>query len=112
MRDRFGDLDLRQPIIHPDRNMTRELRHLTIGDEGADGDEAAVARREIGTEPEIAEQDVSRVLSNARKHRTELVAHTLCAIGLGSLVERQQRGGRCRELIGPDVSLGEDTLRY
>ena len=46
MRDRFGGLGLRQPIIHPNRNMTRELRHLTIGDERADGDEAAVARRE------------------------------------------------------------------
>ena len=51
MRDRLGDLGLRQTIVHPDRDMAGQLRDLTIGDQGADRDQAAVARREIGTQP-------------------------------------------------------------
>src|SRR3954453_18057742 len=43
MGDGFGDLRLRQPIVHPNGDMTGELRDLTGGDERADGDEAAVA---------------------------------------------------------------------
>ena len=67
MRHGLGDLGLRQAIVHPDGDVARELRHLTIGDQCADGDEAAVARGEIGTQPQIAEQNVGRVLSPHRR---------------------------------------------
>ena len=51
MCDGLCDLGLRQAIVHPDRDMAGQLRDLTIGDQGADRDQAAVARREIGTQP-------------------------------------------------------------
>ena len=58
MGDGLRDLRLRQAIVHPDRDMTCQLRDLTVGDQSADRDEAAVARREIGTQPQVAEQSV------------------------------------------------------
>ena len=51
LADLDGDLGLRQAIVHPDRDVPRELRHLTVGDQRADCDQAAVARREIGAQP-------------------------------------------------------------
>src|SRR4051794_31199651 len=48
MRDGLGDLGLRQAIVHPDRDMAGQLRHLTVGDQGADCDQASVARGEVG----------------------------------------------------------------
>src|SRR3954452_6382677 len=83
-----GDLRLRQAIVHPDRDMAGQLRDLTVGDQSADRDQAAVARREIRTQPQVAEQDVGRVLHDAGKDCAELVADALCAISLGGLVER------------------------
>ena len=99
MRDGLRDLTLRQAVVHADRDMARELRDLTIGDQRADGDETAVPRREIGPQPQVAEQHVGRVLNDAREDRAELLADALCAIGLGGLVERQQRGRRRRKLV-------------
>src|SRR3954469_2148379 len=51
MRHGLGDLALGKPVIHPNRDMARELRNLTACDERADRDEAAVARRKIGAQP-------------------------------------------------------------
>ena len=45
----LGDLRLRQPVIHADRDVPRQLCDLTVGNERTDGDEAAVAGREVGT---------------------------------------------------------------
>ena len=53
MRDGLGDLGLRQAIVHPDRDMAGQLRDLTVGDQSADRDQAAVARREMGTQPQV-----------------------------------------------------------
>ena len=44
MRDCLGDLGLRQAIVPPDRDMAGQLRDLTIGNQGADRDQAAVER--------------------------------------------------------------------
>jgi hypothetical protein len=99
MRDGLGDLGLGKAIVHTDGDMAGELRHLTIGDQSADRDQAAIARREVGSEPQIAEQDVGRVLHDAREHCAELIIDALGAIGFRGLVERQQRGRCGRQLI-------------
>ena len=67
MRHYLRDLGLSQPIVHANRDVADELPDLTVGDERADRDQTAVARREIGAEPQVAEQDISRVLHDARK---------------------------------------------
>ena len=89
-----------RPLFIP-IGMAGQLRDLTVGDQSADRDQAAVARREIGTQPQVAEQDVGRVLHDAGKHCTELIADALGAIGLGGLVERQQRGDAAGSRSGP-----------
>ena len=53
MRDDFAGLGAGQAIVHPEREVGGQLRRLAIGDKRADGDEAAVARREIGSQPQI-----------------------------------------------------------
>jgi hypothetical protein len=100
MRDGLGNLGLRQAIVHPDRDMAGQLRDLAVGDESVDRDQAAVARREIGTQPQVAEQDVGRVLHDAGEHCAELIADALGAISLGGLVERQERRRRRGQPIG------------
>jgi hypothetical protein len=110
MRDGLGDLGLRQAIVHPDRDVAGQLRHLTIGDQSADRDQTAVARRQVWTQPQVAEQNVGRVLHDAGEHCAELIADALRAISLGGLVERQQRGRGRRKLVRPDIALGEYVL--
>ena len=46
------------------------------------------------------------------KHCAELIADALGAIGLGGLVERQQRGRRRGQPIGSDVALREHVFRH
>ena len=70
MRHGLGDLALGKPVIHPNRDMARELRNLTACDERADRDEAAVARRKIGAQPQVAKQHFRRVLHNTGEQGT------------------------------------------
>src|SRR5437879_3825602 len=80
MRDRLGDLGLGQAIVHPDIQMTGELRDLARGNQRADRDEAAVARHKVGAQPQVAEQHVGRVLRDARQHGAEPLADGLGAV--------------------------------
>ena len=109
MRHGLGDLALGKPVIHPNRDMARELRNLTACDERADRDEAAVARRKIGAQPQVAKQHFRRVLHNTGEQGTEQIAYALGAIGFRGFVERQQIGRGGRQLIRPDATLGEDV---
>ena len=40
-----------RPLSIPEREVGGQLRRLAVGDERADRDEAAVARRKIGSQP-------------------------------------------------------------
>ena len=102
MRDGFRGLGLRQPVIHSQVEMGGKLSDLAGSHEGADRHKAAVAWGEIGTQPEVAEQDVGRVLHDAREGRAELLADAVGSVCLLGLVERKQRRRRGGELIEPD----------
>ena len=60
--------------------MGGKLRHLARSHERADRHKAAVAWGEIGTQPEVAEQDIGRVLHDARESRAEQLADAVGAI--------------------------------
>jgi len=86
MRDDFGRLRLCQAVIHRPIEMIGNLSDLTGRDECADRDEAPIARCEIRTQPQVAEQSVGGVLDNARRDLAELLADARRAIRLGRLV--------------------------
>lgn len=56
MRENLSGLLLRHSIIHRPAEVGGNLCNLSGCDQGADCDKAAVARRKVGTQPEIAEQ--------------------------------------------------------
>ena len=90
MRERLCDLGLRQAVVHPDVDVAGQLSDLPGRNQRADRDEAPIARRKSGPQPEIAEQNIGRVLRHARKHRAEQIADALGAIRFSGFVERQQ----------------------
>jgi hypothetical protein len=108
MRDRFRGPRLCQAVTHRPIEMIGNLSDLAGRDERADRDEAPVARREVGTQPQVAEQNVGGVLDNARRHLAELLADARGAIRLGRLVQRQKRRRGRGELIGADAARGKD----
>src|SRR2546421_12527098 len=62
MRHHLAGLGLRETVIHRAVEVVRNLRHLTRRYQCADGDETAVARRKVRSEPEVAEEHVRGVL--------------------------------------------------
>jgi hypothetical protein len=91
--------------------MGGKLSDLAGGHEGADRHKAAVAWGKSGTQPEVAEQDVGRVLHDAREGCAELLADPVGSACLLGLVERKQRRRHGGEPIGPGVAAVEDILR-
>jgi hypothetical protein len=81
------------------------LRNLSRRDQRGHGDEAAIAGREIGTQPQISEQAFGRILDEARRHEAELVAHVLRALRLGCFIQRQRR-----QLVGRKLALADASL--
>lgn len=108
MSDGFGCLLLGEPVIHRAIEMVGDLLDLAAGDQRGDGNEAAVTRRKIGTQPQVAEQIVRRVLHEAGRCLAELVSDARCAISLCLFIQWKGRGLDCWELIGPNTMLGED----
>ena len=87
MSERLGGLRLHQPIVHRAAEVVGNLRNLTRRDECADGHKTPVARREVRTEPQVAEQQVRRVLRDSRGHLAELLSNTRGTPRLGGLVQ-------------------------
>jgi len=79
--------------------MKGHLSHLTRGNQRRHGHEAAVARGEIGAQPEVAEKMVGRVPDEAGRDGLELIADILGALRLGGFVQRQRLRCLIRELI-------------
>ena len=77
----------------------------------ADSHQAAVARRQGRTQPEVAEQEVRRVLHDSRRHFTEVLAYARGPLRLGGLVERKMRPRCRRELVASDGAPGKHLLR-
>ena len=51
MCDDLRGLRLRQAVVHRPVEVAGQLRHLAGSDQGADGDQTPVARREVRTQP-------------------------------------------------------------
>src|SRR3954465_5968626 len=91
--------------------MGGDLRGLAGRNQGADGDQAAVPRREFRPQPEISKQDIRRVLDKTGGDLSELLPDARRALRLRCLVERKLRPGSRRELICPDIAVLEHVLR-
>jgi hypothetical protein len=52
VRDNLARLVLREAVVHCPVEVIRNLRRLAAGDQGADGNQAPVARSKIGAQPE------------------------------------------------------------
>ena len=57
MRDRFGDLVLRDAVLDCALQMKGQLVVAVESDQGRDGHEASIARRQVRAFPEVAEQN-------------------------------------------------------
>src|SRR3981189_3365009 len=90
--------------------MWSKLSCLPVGDQCADGNQTSVPWRKVRAKPHITEQYVSGVLHHARKKGAELLLDDLTPVGLGCIVERQERDGHTGELINIDVTRREDIL--
>ena len=91
MRNNLTSLRLRQPVVHRSVEVVGNLCHLTRGNQCADRNQTAIARREVRTQPQIAEQNVGRVLHDSGRDRAELLLDARRASRFGRLVERQER---------------------
>src|ERR1700716_4184329 len=110
MADDLAGFLLGQPVIHRPVQMVGDLSDLARRDEGADGDEPPIARREPRSQPEIAEQHVRRVLDEAGRDLAKLLADTRRPLRLCRLVEGKLGTGCGRKLVGADVAALEHVL--
>ena len=106
----LGGQRLRQAVIHRPVEMIGNLGDLTGRDERADRGETAIAASEVGTQPQVAKQDVGGLLDDARKHRAELLLDTRRSLRFGGFVDQQRRREDGGELVAPDLARGEDVL--
>lgn len=91
MRENFRDLALREAIIHRPVEMIRHLRDLPRRDQRAHRHKAAVARREAGSQPQVTEQKVGRVLQDPWSNRAKELLVPGGALRLCFFVERKKR---------------------
>ena len=93
MSDGLRGLRLRQSVIHGSVEMRGKLSCLSVGDQCADGNKAAVPWCKVRAKPQITKQNVSGVLRHPRKRGAKLFLNGLASLRFGSFVERQQRYG-------------------
>jgi len=110
MSDRLRNLGLLQAVFHPDIQVTGQLSDLPRRDQRTDRDEAAIARRKSGAEPQVTKQNLRRVLYYARKFRSELLADPLSTIRFSGFVERQKVRRSSGKLVRRDLALGKHIL--
>src|SRR2546427_10560807 len=90
LREDLRGLRLRQAVIHRPVEVVGNLRNLTRSYQRADSDQAAIPRRKVWTQPQVAEQKVGGVLNDSWCHRAELLSDARRALRLGGLVEREK----------------------
>jgi hypothetical protein len=64
-------ISMREPVSHRPVEMIRHLRDLPGRDQRAHRHKAAVARLEAGSEPQVTEQKVGRVLQDPWSNRAK-----------------------------------------
>src|SRR5438067_13671143 len=99
MRDDLRCLWLRQAVIHRAVKVIWHLRDLTGSDERRNGDQAPVARRKLRSQPQIAKENVGRVLHQARRDIAELASNARSTICLSSFIQRKRRNRRGGKLV-------------
>ena len=104
----LGGLLLGQAVVHRAVEVEGNLRHLAGRDQSGDCDEAAIARREVRAQPQIAEEIVRRVFYEAGRNRAELAGDSLRPPCLRRLVQRKRIGVDRRELVCRDTVSVED----
>src|SRR5256885_13890875 len=72
--DRFDELGLGEPVVFRVLQVEAELLGVPAGDQCSDGDQTAVARRELRALPDLAEQDV---VGEVHECRCEVAEHLL-----------------------------------
>jgi hypothetical protein len=70
--------------------MIGNLGSVAIGDQCGDRNKTSITGGEIGTEPQITEQDIGRVLDDSGSYFPELLFNARRALLLGLFVEREQ----------------------
>ena len=102
---------MRQTVIHSAPEVISDLSRLAVGNQCAYSYETSVSQREGRTQPEIAEEKISRVLHQARRDSAEVAFYLRSPLLLGFLIQGQQLLLRRRKLVQADAALMEDVLR-
>jgi hypothetical protein len=87
VRDDLRRLLAREAVIHRLIQVIRNLRDLTVSDEGTDGDKATVPWREVRPQPQIMEENIRRVLHEAGSQFPELFAHVRLALRFSGFIK-------------------------
>jgi len=111
MRDDLRSLRLCQAVVHRPIEVVGNLRDLAGSNQGADSDETPISRRKVRTQPQLAEQNVGRVLHDARSDGTELLFHSRGTFRLRVFVKRKRHRRSGRKLIGPNLTIGKYIFR-
>ncbi len=82
-----SELASRESVVHGAVQVIGDLRNLPRRDESADRHEAPVAGREGRAEPEVPEEDVARVVDDARRDAAEVLLDARGALCLGRLIQ-------------------------
>jgi hypothetical protein len=100
VRDDSADLGRLHPVVEGAVEMPGHLLGVAAGDQGGNGDQAAIPRHELGALPDIAEQHVVGVGRERRRNRLHVGRrHPLVALlGLGPGSQRTERE-RCGEQL-------------
>ena len=110
--DNFARLFRCETVVHRFVQVERNLRYLTSRDERSHGDEASIARCEIRSQPEIAEQSVGGVLHQSWRNLAELLFDVRRSLFLGRLIQWKQLRSCGRKLISTNVALGKYVSCY
>src|SRR5258708_33518586 len=82
LRENLSGLLWRQSVIHRPAEMVGNLGDLAGSDQGTDRHQAAIARRQVRTQPQVPEQNLARILDDSRSNLAELRADTLSAAAM------------------------------
>ena len=85
MRDNLRGLRLCQAVVHRPIEVVRNLRDLAVSNQRADSDQTPISGRKVRTQPQVAKQNVSGVLHDARSDVTELLFDAAARFASASL---------------------------